>query len=122
MPHEGLFPQIKRLLVGGMERVYELGRVFRNEGIDRRHNPEFTMLELYQAYGDYQSMMEITEGMVLACLDALGDSVYLDHHYSLAGDLTVETEEVLSEVVEDVSCRWCGSATSVEEVAAGADG
>ena len=52
---------LKRLLVGGLERVYEIGRNFRNEGIDRSHNPEFTMLELYQAYGDYFDMMEITE-------------------------------------------------------------
>src|SRR5207302_226352 len=62
---------LKRLLVGGLERVYEIGRVFRNEGIDRRHNPEFTMLELYQAYGDYRSMMDITEGMIVAGIDAL---------------------------------------------------
>jgi lysyl-tRNA synthetase class 2 len=62
---------LKRLLVGGLEKVYEIGRVFRNEGIDRRHNPEFTMLELYQAYGDYRSMMDITEGMILAGIDAL---------------------------------------------------
>ena len=52
---------LKRLLVGGMERVYELGRVYRNEGISPRHNPEFTMLEVYQAYGDYRSMMDLTE-------------------------------------------------------------
>jgi lysyl-tRNA synthetase class 2 len=63
---------LKRLLVGGIEKVYEIGRVFRNEGISPRHNPEFTMLELYQAYGDYRSMMDLTEGMVLASLDALG--------------------------------------------------
>jgi lysyl-tRNA synthetase class 2 len=55
---------LKRLLVGGLERVYEIGRNFRNEGIDRSHNPEFTMLELYQAYGDYFTMMEITETLV----------------------------------------------------------
>ena len=55
---------LKRLIVGGMERVYELGRVFRNEGIDTRHNPEFTLLELYQAYSDYNGMMELTENMV----------------------------------------------------------
>jgi lysyl-tRNA synthetase class 2 len=64
---------LKRLLVGGMERVYEIGRVFRNEGISQRHNPEFTMLELYQAYADYRSMMELTEGLFVACVDALGD-------------------------------------------------
>src|SRR5207244_5029788 len=62
---------LKRLLVGGLERVYEVGRVFRNEGIDRRHNPEFTMLELYQAYGDYRSMMDLTGGMMLAAINAL---------------------------------------------------
>jgi lysyl-tRNA synthetase class 2 len=63
---------LKRLLVGGLEKVYEIGRVFRNEGISRRHNPEFTMLELYQAYGDLFSMMDLTEGMIVACVDALG--------------------------------------------------
>src|SRR5207249_1954676 len=63
---------LKRLLVGGIERVYEIGRVFRNEGIDRKHNPEFTMLELYQAYGDYHTMMDLTEGLIVACVDALG--------------------------------------------------
>ena len=63
---------LKRLLVGGIERVYEIGRVFRNEGIDARHNPEFTMIELYQAYGDYRSMMDVTEGVVVACVDMLG--------------------------------------------------
>ncbi len=62
---------LKRLLVGGIERVYEIGRVFRNEGISRKHNPEFTMLELYQAYGDYRSMMDLTEGMVVACVRML---------------------------------------------------
>jgi lysyl-tRNA synthetase class 2 len=55
---------LKRLLVGGIERVYELGRNFRNEGIDRDHNPEFTMLEAYQAYGDYTTMMELSEALV----------------------------------------------------------
>ena len=61
---------LKRLLVGGLEKVYELGRVFRNEGISPRHNPEFTMLELYQAYGDYRTMMDLTEGLIVACVDA----------------------------------------------------
>ena len=54
---------LKRLIVGGMERVYEIGRVFRNEGVDTRHNPEFTLMELYQAYTDYEGMMELTESM-----------------------------------------------------------
>ena len=52
---------LKRLIVGGMERVYEIGRVFRNEGLDTRHNPEFTLMELYQAYTDYNGMMDLTE-------------------------------------------------------------
>ncbi len=63
---------LKRLLVGGIERVYEMGRVFRNEGIDQTHNPEFTMLELYQAYGDYRSMMDLTEKIIVGALEATG--------------------------------------------------
>lgn len=63
---------LKRLLVGGMERVYEIGRVYRNEGVDQTHNPEFTMMELYQSYGNYETMMEITEKIIVGALDALG--------------------------------------------------
>jgi lysyl-tRNA synthetase class 2 len=66
---------LKRLLVGGIEKVYEIGRVFRNEGIDARHNPEFTMLELYQAYADYRTMMDLTEGLIVACVQALGEGL-----------------------------------------------
>ena len=58
---------LKRLLVGGLERVYEIGKDFRNEGISTRHNPEFTMLEVYQAYGDYESMMELAEDLIYKC-------------------------------------------------------
>ena len=65
---------LKRLLVGGMERVYELGRVYRNEGIDQKHNPEFTMLEAYQAYGDYYSMMDLTEKIIIDALLAAAPS------------------------------------------------
>ena len=63
---------LKRLLVGGMERVYELGRVYRNEGISPRHNPEFTMLEVYEAFGNYETMMDLTEQLILDALDAIG--------------------------------------------------
>ena len=63
---------LKRLLVGGMEKVYEIGRVFRNEGISPKHNPEFTMLELYEAYGDLFSTMDLTEGIIVAACDAVG--------------------------------------------------
>ena len=61
---------LKRLLVGGIERVYEMGRVYRNEGIDARHNPEFTMIEIYQAYGNYETMMELTEAMIVDAIRA----------------------------------------------------
>jgi len=63
---------LKRLLVGGMERVFELGRVYRNEGISPRHNPEFTMMEAYEAYGDYASMMDLTEAVLVAAAEAAG--------------------------------------------------
>jgi len=68
---------LKRLLVGGVERVYELGRVYRNEGISPRHNPEFTMLEVYQAYGDYRTMMELTEKLVVEAIRASGQDLKL---------------------------------------------
>src|SRR5690625_1745474 len=55
---------LKRLIVGGLEKVYEIGRVFRNEGISTRHNPEFTMIELYEAYADYEDIMELTENLI----------------------------------------------------------
>ncbi|MFO7176827.1 lysine--tRNA ligase, partial [Enterococcus faecium] len=55
---------LKRLIVGGLERVYEIGRVFRNEGFSTRHNPEFTMIELYEAYADYDDIMDLTEELV----------------------------------------------------------
>jgi len=63
---------LKRLMVGGIERVYELGRVYRNEGISPRHNPEFTMLETYMAYGDYRSMMDLTEQIITDAIQAIG--------------------------------------------------
>jgi lysyl-tRNA synthetase class 2 len=63
---------LKRLLVGGLERVFELGRVYRNEGVSPRHNPEFTMLEAYEAYGDYTTMMDLTEAIVAAAAAAAG--------------------------------------------------
>ncbi|QEH33777.1 Lysine--tRNA ligase [Aquisphaera giovannonii] len=63
---------LKRLLVGGMERVFEIGRVYRNEGISPKHNPEFTMLEAYQAYGDYHSMMDLTESLICGSIEAIG--------------------------------------------------
>ncbi len=68
---------LKRLLVGGIERVYELGRVYRNEGISPRHNPEFTMLEVYQAYGNYETMMDLTEKLIVEAVRATGQDLKL---------------------------------------------
>ena len=68
---------LKRLMVGGVERVYEIGRVFRNEGIDATHNPEFTMIEIYQAYGNYETMMDLTEQIVCNAIRATSDTMVL---------------------------------------------
>jgi lysyl-tRNA synthetase class 2 len=68
---------LKRLMVGGIERVYEIGRVFRNEGVDATHNPEFTMIEIYQAYGNYETMMDLTEQIVVNALKAIGNSLII---------------------------------------------
>ena len=76
---------LKRLLVGGMERVYELGRVYRNEGISQKHNPEFTMLEVYQAFGNYESMMDLTESMITDAIKTIGGSFVLPW-----GDLEID--------------------------------
>jgi lysyl-tRNA synthetase, class II len=70
---------LKRLLVGGFDRVYEIGRIFRNEGIDRQHNPEFTMLEVYQAFGDYESMMELGQAVVVAAARAVRGSLRFEY-------------------------------------------
>jgi lysyl-tRNA synthetase class 2 len=69
---------LKRLVVGGIDRVFEIGRNFRNEGIDTTHNPEFTMLEAYEAYGDYDSMADLTRDLVLSAAQALGSTVVSD--------------------------------------------
>ena len=68
---------LKRLIVGGMDRVYEVSKDFRNEGIDRTHNPEFTMLEFYQAFADYEDMMELVEEMIVAAVRATNDGLEL---------------------------------------------
>ncbi len=70
---------LKRLLVGGIERVYELGRVYRNEGISPQHNPEFTMLEVYRAYGNYETMMDLTEKLIVEAIRATGQDLKLPY-------------------------------------------
>src|SRR6266576_217400 len=70
---------LKRLLVGGMDRVFEFGRNFRNEGLSRKHNPEFTMLEAYQAYGDYETMMELTQSMIVHVAQTTLGTLVIEH-------------------------------------------
>ena len=94
---------LKRLLVGGFERVYEIGRVFRNEGIDTRHNPEFTMLEAYEAFGDYREMIDLTEALVAATALAANGTTTIEcrgRSIDLAGPWRrVSMVELIAEVV-----------------------
>jgi lysyl-tRNA synthetase class 2 len=76
---------LKRLLVGGVERVYEMGRVYRNEGISPKHNPEFTMIELYWAYADYRTMMDLTQQIIVEAIQATGQGFQL-----MWGDLPID--------------------------------
>src|SRR5438094_802682 len=78
---------LKRLLVGGIDRVFEVGRIFRNEGLSRKHNPEFTMLEAYQAYGDYQTMIELVQSLVCHVAQKVLGTLLIEHKDS-AGKLT----------------------------------
>ena len=71
---------LKRLLVGGVDKVFEIGRIFRNEGLSRKHNPEFTMLEAYEAYGDYESMMELVQGLVCHVAENVLDTLVIEHN------------------------------------------
>ena len=90
---------LKRLIVGGLERVYEIGHDFRNEGMDRTHNPEFTMLECYQAYADYTDMMDAGRGHVLGRGEAL-----LRQH----GDRAERSHPRLHAAVSRGSSSWTG--------------
>jgi lysyl-tRNA synthetase class 2 len=105
---------LKRLLVGGLERVYEIGRVFRNEGIDTRHNPEFTMLEAYRAFADYRHMMELVETIVSTLRDELAPSgvvkfrdldVKLETPFRRAGYLELFREHVGGDFFDVDFCR-----------------
>ncbi|MFM8579661.1 MAG: lysine--tRNA ligase [Planctomycetaceae bacterium] len=109
---------LKRLLVGGMERVYELGRVYRNEGVSTRHNPEFTRLEAYDAYGDSETMMDLTEAIVLAAAAAAGTQVeheWMGQRVSLAAPFRRASYDDL--LAEAVNCQP-GDPTSLQAAAA----
>ncbi|MGR7027499.1 lysine--tRNA ligase [Geodermatophilus sp. URMC 62] len=111
---------LKRLIVGGMERVFEIGRVFRNEGIDTRHNPEFTMLEAYQAFADYTDVMDLVEGMVTAAARAaLGEDLVV-HHAGQAVDLgaTPWPRRRFADMIADVTGAVMHPAMPVEEARA----
>ncbi|MGI6176431.1 MAG: lysine--tRNA ligase [Christensenellales bacterium] len=116
---------LKRLIVGGFERVYEIGRVFRNEGMSVRHNPEFTLLELYQAYTDYDGMMEIAEGMISSVAQTvLGTDVvvYQDEEINLAApwrkltmlDAVKEHTGVDFAMMQDEQAREAGKKLGME--------
>ena len=111
---------LKRLIVGGLERVYEIGRVFRNEGMDVRHNPEFTSVEFYQAYADYRDMMDLTEKIILtAAKDVLGTTkiTYDGTEIDLANVRRVS----MNDAVREATGRDFLSAATVEEARAMAD-
>ena len=99
---------LKRLLVGGFERVYEINRNFRNEGISRRHNPEFTMLEVYQAYGDYETMMDLAQGLVVTVAESIMDSLLIKRHDGQEIDLTPPWRRVTyRELIEErIGKEW----------------
>ena len=84
---------LKRLLVGGFDRVFEVGRVFRNEGLSRRHNPEFTMLEAYQAYTDYRGMMELTQSLIQQVSERALGTLQLERSEGDVIDLSGEWRE-----------------------------
>src|SRR5437762_537263 len=98
---------LKRLLVGGLDRVFELGRNFRNEGLSRKHNPEFTMLEAYQAYGDYETMMELVQSMICKVAEKVLGTLVIKHEVQIVGEkiaeAALEANKTLADVVETVA-------------------
>lgn len=109
---------LKRLIVGGMERVYEMGRVFRNEGMDVRHNPEFTTIELYQAYADYSDLMDITEGLVLNAANKVLGTTEFDYqgtHIDLAKVKRISMNDAVKEATgkDFLSCKTVDEARAM---------
>ena len=108
---------LKRLIVGGLDRVYEMGRIFRNEGMDVRHNPEFTSIEIYQAFGDYRDLMEITEGIVRRTAeDALGTTKIT--YQGVEIDLGTVRTVSMNDAVCEATGRDFLSCTTVDEARA----
>ncbi|MBQ9197952.1 MAG: lysine--tRNA ligase [Clostridia bacterium] len=112
---------LKRLIVGGFDRVYEIGRVFRNEGMDTKHNPEFTMLELYQAFTDFHGMMDITEDMFRSVARAVNGTAVVQY-----GDVTIDLEKpfarmTMVEAVKQYSGVDFDAIHTLEEACAAAD-
>lgn len=108
---------LKRLIVGGMERVYEMGRVFRNEGMDVRHNPEFTTIELYQAYADYTDLMDITEGLVLNAANKVLGTTEFDYQGTHI-DLSKVKRISMNDAVKEATGKDFLSCQTVEEARA----
>ena len=108
---------LKRLIVGGLDRVYEMGRIFRNEGMDVRHNPEFTSIEIYQAFGDYRDLMEITEGIVRRTAeDVLGTTKIT--YQGVEIDLGTVRTVSMNDAVCEATGRDFLSCTTVDEARA----
>ena len=108
---------LKRLIVGGMERVYEMGRVFRNEGMDVRHNPEFTTIELYQAYADYADLIDITEGLVLNAANKVLGTTEFDYQGTHI-DLSKVKRISMNDAVKEATGKDFLSCQTVEEARA----
>jgi lysyl-tRNA synthetase class 2 len=92
---------LKRLIVGGFEKVFELGRIFRNEGVSTRHNPEFTMIEVYQAYGDYHDMMELTENIITAATQEVLGTLKFDYQKQEIDLMTPWRRVTMHEIVRE---------------------
>jgi lysyl-tRNA synthetase, class II len=114
---------LKRLIVGGFEKVFELGRIFRNEGISTRHNPEFTTIEIYQAYADYHDMMDLTEALVVAAAQTVLDTLVVEYQ-GQAVDLTPPWKRAtMHELVQEaigVDFSQCASLAEAQQAAAAA--
>ena len=108
---------LKRLMVGGMERVYEIGRVYRNEGVDTSHNPEFTLMECYQAYGDYRSMMDLTEKIIDGAVQATGGQYVRQFDGREVNFEPPFERKTYAELFEAATGVDCGSEAAVIELA-----